>query len=392
MSRDQALARFEAQLMGWTGGARGAGLHPEMLEQARCAYLLGPTSFLGLSFADSIARRLGEAGIEVAYVDDGLASRQQAFGEHRVLDTRGFIDEARRRSGVLAVNLGNSVFAACFFSQACRRAGAQELDIIPLLDFLGLPVIYQTAACMRAATLERLDDYLALARRLHDPLSIRTLGALLELRLTLDRKAVLPVLCSLENEYFAPYAAGEVDTFRLGGEEVLVDVGAHVGTTIGKFLTATRWQYQAIHAFEPDAENYSALERGYFAMLDNFHAYNMALSDTRSTLQFAQTGTMGSRIDQSGNVRIQAVPLDDMVDHATFIKMDVEGHETSVLRGGRRLIATHRPRLAITGYHYADDLLDIARLLDEIEPSYELRLRHHSYYYFDSILYAEARS
>ncbi|WP_204348637.1 hypothetical protein, partial [Klebsiella pneumoniae] len=67
---------------------------------------------------------------------------------------------------------------------------------------------------------------------------------------------------------------------------------------------------------------------GYFAMLDNFHAYNMALSDTRSTLQFAQTGTMGSRIDQSGNVRIQAVPLDDMVDHATFIKMDVEGHET----------------------------------------------------------------
>ncbi|MFU7557015.1 hypothetical protein, partial [Pseudomonas paraeruginosa] len=80
-------------------------------------------------------------------------------------------------------------------------------------------------------TLERLDDYLALARRLHDPLSIRTLGALLELRLTLDRKAVLPVLCSLEDEYFSPYAAGEVDTFRLGGEEVLVDVGAHVGTT-----------------------------------------------------------------------------------------------------------------------------------------------------------------
>ncbi|VTL97004.1 methyltransferase, FkbM family protein [Pseudomonas aeruginosa] len=106
MSRDQALARFEAQLMGWTGGASGGGLHPEMLGQARCAYLLGPTSFLGLSFAESIARRLGEAGIDVAYVDDGLASRQQAFGEHRVLDTRGFIDEARRRPGALAVNLG----------------------------------------------------------------------------------------------------------------------------------------------------------------------------------------------------------------------------------------------------------------------------------------------
>ncbi|MBO2831620.1 FkbM family methyltransferase [Pseudomonas aeruginosa] len=391
MNRDQALARFETDVMALNASS-GGGRHPEILGRARRVYLLGPTSFLELGFAASIAQKLGASGTEVVCVDDGLASRRQPFGEYRVLDTKGFVEDARRHPGALSVNLGNSVFAACFFSQASQRAGVQELDIIPVLDFLELPVIYQTAACMRAATLERLDDYRALARRFQDPLSIRTLGALLELRLTLERRAVLPVLCSLENEYFAPYAAGEVDTFRLGEREVLVDVGAHVGTTIGKFLTATRWKYQSIHAFEPDRENYAALERGYFATLDDFHAYNMALSDTRSTLQFAQTGTMGSRIDQGGNVQVQALPLDEVLDHATFIKMDVEGHETSVLRGARKLIATHRPRLAVTGYHYADDLLDIVRLLDEIEPSYDLRLRHHSYYYYDSILYAEARS
>lgn len=391
MNREQALSHFEADVLALADTAFDDN-HVQIIQQAKRAYLLGPTSFLGASFAAIIAQKLTGMGVRTFCVDDGMASRNQSFGEYEVLSTQAFVEDARHHPGGLSINMGNSVFASGFFSQASRRAGVQELDIIPVLDFFDLPVIYQTAAAMRCATLERLDDYLALARRFNDPLSIRTLGALLRLRLTLDRNAVLPALCSLENEYFTPFAAGEVDTFKLGEQEVLVDVGAHVGTTIGKFLTATHWQYQAIHAFEPDIENHSALTRGYFATLDNFHAYNMALSDTRSTLRFAQTGTMGSRLDQGGNVEIQAVPLDEVVDYATFIKMDVEGHETSVLRGARKLIATHRPRLAVTGYHYADDLLDIVRLLDEIEPSYNLRLRHHSYYYYDSILYAEARS
>lgn len=390
MNRDQALSQFEVGISALAGTPFDE-MPAGVIQQARRVYLLGPTSFLGASFAARLAARLAGMGIEVFCVDDGLASRGQAFVQWPVLGTEAFVAEARAHPGSVSVNLGNSIFAAGFFSQASQRAGVRELDIIPVLDLFGLPVIYQTAAQMRTATLERLDEYRALARRFDDPLSIQTLAAVLTLRTTLERKALLPVLCSLENEYFAPYAAGDVDTFKLGSEEVLVDVGAHVGTTIGKFLTATRWQYKAIHAFEPDIENHSALERGYFSTLDNFHAYNMALSDAPSTLKFAQTGTMGSRIDEQGNVEIQAMPLDAVVDYATFIKMDVEGHETGVLRGARKLISTHRPRLAVTGYHYADDLLDIARLLDEIEPSYALRLRHHSYYYYDSILYAEAR-
>jgi len=391
VNREQAFARFEADIMSLAGSAF-EGHHIQVIERAKRVYLLGPTSFLGASFAVIIARRLSGQGAQVFCIDDGLAGRREGFADWPVLSTQGFIDDARQHPGALAINLGNSVFAAGYFSQASARAGVQELDVIPVLDYLGLPVIYQTAAVMREATLQQLDGYTALAKRLADPLSVQTLGALIKLRLTYDRKAVLPVLCSLENEYFAPYAAGEVDTFKLSDKEVLVDVGAHVGTTIGKFLTATRWQYQAIHAFEPDIANFSALQRGYFAQLDNFNAYNMALSEHRSTLKFAQTGTMGSRIDQGGNVEIQAVPLDEVVDYATFIKMDVEGHETSVLRGARQLIARHRPRLAVTGYHYANDLLDIVALLDDLAPGYELRLRHHSYYYYDSILYAEARA
>ena len=47
------------------------------------------------------------------------------------------------------------------------------------------------------------------------------------------------------------------------------------------------------------------------------------------------------------------------IDAATFIKMDLEGFEQRALRGAARLIRECRPRMAITAYHYADDLLDL---------------------------------
>jgi hypothetical protein len=79
------------------------------------------------------------------------------------------------------------------------------------------------------------------------------------------------------------------------------------------------------------------------------------------------------------------------MDEVTFIKMDLEGFETRALNGAANLIDICRPRMAITGYHYADDLLDIAHTIGHLAPDYALRLRHHSNYYYDSILYAAPR-
>lgn len=306
-----------------------------------------------------------------------------------MLSTDAFISQAEGQGAAVAINMSSSPFVHGHFSRVAERVQMAEVDMIPALDACEIPVIYQTASAMRAQTIARADDYRKLARRLADPLSIQTLLAMLTLRLNFDRNALLPVLCSPEDEYFTPHPAGSTDTFRLGQEEVLCDIGAHVGTTVRKFITATHWQYSAIHAFEPDVENFAALEKNFSLTVPNFKAYNVALSDTRSTMRFSQTGTMGSRLDLEGNTHIQALPLDEIVDYATFIKMDVEGHETRVLRGARKLIQTHKPRLAVTGYHFADDLLDIVDLVTELEPNYELRLRHHFFYYYDSIVYAQ---
>lgn len=390
MSRPAALLELHRQF----AALRNHTLEYDVLAQIHAAstiYLLAPTSFLGQTFTAPIAQNLLDIGKTVCLVDDTILTSPSPVPGCAVIGSNQLIQEQPAQASI-AINMANTVFAHGFFTHVAAHADIPVIDIIPVLDAFKLPVIYQQAQLMRSATLARLDDYLALADQLDDAFSIQTLTAVIAMRVTLDRTAVLPILCSLEDEYFSPYPAGKDITFALGQNEILCDVGAHVGTTIYKFLTATRWQYEAIHAFEPDAGNFAALKRGVFENLPNFQPKNIALSDVQSTLSFSETGTMGSRLDMHGNVQVQASTLDDEVAHATFIKMDVEGHETRILQGAKRLISNSKPRLAITGYHFADDLLNIAQLIREIEPAYRLRLRHHSFYYFDTILYADIAS
>jgi FkbM family methyltransferase len=212
------------------------------------------------------------------------------------------------------------------------------------------------------------------------------------MRIRADRKFLLPVLCSPEDEYFSVFPAGKDITFRLGEHEIFCDVGAYNGCSVHKFLSATRWSYAAIHSFEPDARNFSNLENKFFKHLPNFYSRNVAVSDCQGTMNFLETGTMGSKIAPEGTAQVHAVRLDDELERVTFIKMDVEGHETKVLQGARRLIAECRPRMAITCYHYADDLLDIAQLIHDINPAYRLRIRHHCFYPWDTVLYADIPS
>lgn len=361
----------------------------DMIERVATIYFLAPSSFLGHAFVATVAARLQEKGKKIVLVDDTLLKAPQGV-ECEIQTTRQY--RSQDATSALAINFANTPFVHAFFDELSAANGMLKVDIIEVLDAMQIPVIYQCAAQMREATRSRLGDYLALAHKFDDALSIRTLGAILELRMTLNRQQLLPILCSLEDEYFSVYPSGKDVSFSLGHDEVFCDVGAHVGSTIRKLLAATHWRYTHIHAFEPDAGNYASLTAGLFSTMSNFTPRNIALSDVAGIVGFAETGTMGSRLDAHGNVKVHASTLDAEVPHATFIKMDVEGHETRILRGARRLITESKPRLAITGYHYADDLLDIAALVHEYEPAYRFRLRHHSFYYYDTILYANIKT
>jgi FkbM family methyltransferase len=130
----------------------------------------------------------------------------------------------------------------------------------------------------------------------------------------------------------------------------VIDAGAHIGL-FSRFFAANAKQ---VYSFEPDPVVYAMLKR--FAPA-NVTPLNLALSDHAGTASLTTAVKDGtpcrgngslSTVAGAGDIAIQ-VPLARLDDQGLrdvqLIKIDVEGHELSVLRGGSTLLREQRPRL-----------------------------------------------
>ena len=300
-----------------------------------------------------------------------------------------FLARKEEFSGAVAIDFSQTPYTLAYYAQLARSAGCESRDLLQVLACFDAPTVYQPTSLYRARTLARADDWLRLANRFADDQSRETLYGVLLQRLEHDRRWIKDVRIGGRDEYFG--VASETNTFIMGQREHFVDCGAHRGTIIQKLLAVTGWQYESIHAFEPDAENFAALQTLTPWPMANFQAHHRAVSDREETLRFHETGTMGSCISEIGTSTTHCVRMDDILEQASFIKLDVEGHEVRALRGACRLLSRCRPRLAVASYHYAEDLLDVAQAVDELAPGYSFYLRHHFGYFYDTILYATPR-
>jgi FkbM family methyltransferase len=171
-----------------------------------------------------------------------------------------------------------------------------------------------------------------------------------------------------------------------GKRAIFVDIGANIGQSIVSFKTAA--SDCIIYSFEPNPRAFgfaTAMARKF----SDVYVSQLALSAEKSTLtlhvprygrmrfyQLASTldrdrdelaewlrglgftylkpGTLGSE-----TVEVAALPLDAFNLSPDVIKIDVEGAETSVLRGGLETIKMHKPILLIEN----GDRNDICKLL-----------------------------
>lgn len=350
----------------------------------RSIVIFGPGSSLGQMHLPALI----EAGANIVMVVDDFCKNPYIYGIP-VKSSQSFFKAFSAVKDAVIVDFSIQPYAQALCRKLGSITGLVVRDMLELLAAYDSAAVYEPVTRMRQLTLSRIDDWLKLADRLADDLSRETLYAVLLQRLEYDRCYVAGVNIWGRDEYFGVGAQSE--TFVLGGREHFVDCGAHTGTVVKKMLAATRWSYSSIHAFEPDFQNYAELTSVMPIPQDNCHLHQSAVSNKSEILCFSQTGTMGSHVAINGNVEVSAVTLDDSVDCATFIKMDVEGYEARALLGATRLLTTHHPRLAIAAYHYAHDFLNIVQTLDDISTGYQIHLRQHFNYYYDSIIYATPR-
>jgi FkbM family methyltransferase len=152
--------------------------------------------------------------------------------------------------------------------------------------------------------------------------------------------------------------------------QVAVDIGCHKGAY-------TYWMRRrvgpsgAVYAFEPQPRQVAYLREAFSAMqYDNVELVPMAVSDKSGQLPL-YTPTISthfaslevgppSRGGLRGAARVATPTSPRLVDVTTldafftgdrrppqFLKIDVEGHELSVLEGGRRTLESHHPTILV---------------------------------------------
>lgn len=175
-----------------------------------------------------------------------------------------------------------------------------------------------------------------------------------------------------------------------GEHEVFVDAGSYnLGTT--RLLLKYCDHLDKVYAFEPSEDNFQLCERCKSEnKMDFVNLYNYGTWSRNDVLQFDATMDTGSRVAANGEAKIRVVAIDDIVgeDKVTFIKMDVEGSELESLRGAKKTILNHKPKLAISIYHKLEDMVTIPSYIHSIVPYYKFYVRHLSNLWTETVLYA----
>lgn len=201
---------------------------------------------------------------------------------------------------------------------------------------------------------------------------------------------------SLRDAYFALEQFGAEDA-----GEVLVDCGAWVGDTIERYIWNTCGLFEKIVAFEPDADNFAAIQRRLERLNKEWNfeetkimAYPFGVSDIDTQMAFEpyQNG-LGSKFvwggkNPDGKGLCRTVTLDGFLkERYSFLKADIESYEYRMLLGAKEGIRKWKPKIAVCIYHNAVDLYEIPLLIHAIEKNYRFAVRHHSHSLAETVLY-----
>lgn len=234
---------------------------------------------------------------------------------------------------------------------------------------------------MRDELAAHADFWDALPQRLADDASRHVLADLRRFRTTGDWRAMQAYRVRIEEQYFEPF-------LDLRPGDWFVDAGGFDGATTVDFFTHCP-QAGGAWFFEPSPSNMAlARERLPAELQARMRFMPVGLADRACTLRFDSRAGSASMVREDGDLVLPMDTLDALVDTPVhLIKMDLEGGELAALQGARRHIAEDHPTLAIACYHAAADLRRIVRFVLGVRADYDLRLRHYTEGWSETVLF-----
>ena len=134
--------------------------------------------------------------------------------------------------------------------------------------------------------------------------------------------------------------------------EVFIDIGAHVGYYTVRMAKKCR----EVIAFEPNPRNRETLLKNI--ELNNIHnvtVYSYAVGESRYKAKLWLASAVSTLLEgyvAGESIEVDVVPLDEVVNYADVIKIDVEGYEWNVIQGMKNLLTKHKPTLIIEHHDF----------------------------------------
>jgi FkbM family methyltransferase len=170
----------------------------------------------------------------------------------------------------------------------------------------------------------------------------------------------------------------------VGRGDVVLDVGAYIGTWARQALARGA---KLVVAIEPTPTSVECLKRNLAAEVaaGKVIVYPKGIWDYEGTLTLfanSKSGVGNSFVEQNDvTEKVDAIPVTTIdkvaaelgLTQIDFIKADVKGATERLLRGASGVIQRNRPRIAVSTEEVADDALAISRLVQKIQPAYQLK-------------------
>lgn len=124
---------------------------------------------------------------------------------------------------------------------------------------------------------------------------------------------------------------------------IVIDAGAYIGDHTRAYLNAGA----VVYAFEPNPEAYECLEYN-LGQEDAAILFNCGLSDKERSYSVNDGDANHGTAYLSEGGEVECITIDSLnLPRLDFIKIDVEGMELNVLKGGEISIVLHKPVMLI---------------------------------------------
>ncbi len=164
---------------------------------------------------------------------------------------------------------------------------------------------------------------------------------------------------------------------------VFVDGGGYIGDTIPNIINNFP-DFKKIYCIEPNDLHISIAKKN-FSSEENIEFINCGLGNKKQISTQAQESQDNCAHDyQAENIDTIDNLIKEKID---FIKLDIEGAEQDTLLGAKNTIEKYNPILAICIYHKAEDWYKIPQIVLDINPEYNIYIRHYMEGIYETVMY-----